>query len=223
MRALFRVLVSFVFLAPFAYGNSLQPGPPGSTPSDNSVILTFASSADMRSSYLVDRRGFYELNAVQVTNNIGVGLRMVDDGAGTKGSSPASVGLDTLNSKSANAGPGSYSANAGSFFLGSRTGGNSGFSGLSVGSRMFAANGTGSELSAGSKGLNLFAALSNSETTGLGSERLRDGPGPSVNATPLPGSWTMMLVGLLALGVRACFRKLRTSATRPATIELATE
>ena len=205
MRAFFPsvcVLVSSFLLMPLAYGHSLQPGPAGSPPSDNSVILTFASS-EARTSYLVDRKGYYEFDAVQANTQIGPSL--ADDGPGAKGpSSPASLSLDALHSKSSgNGGTGLFSGGSGSSFL-SSGGGNSGSGGPSMGPGMFESQGRGlgSGLGDGNKGLGMFAILSNSDASGLGSQGLRDA-GPSVNATPLPGSWTMMLIGLCSFGYLA--------------------
>ena len=68
------------------------------------------------------------------------------------------------------------------------------------------------------KGSSLSNLLSNSGSNGsfgLGSEG--GGPGglgnPGVSATPLPASWTMMLIGL-ALGLLAWFRKSNSSKRR---------
>jgi hypothetical protein len=198
------VLAPFV-LAPLACGHPLQPAPAGSTPSDKSIVLTFASSADRRSSYVVDYKGFYEPNFAPSASNSGIGTVGSDDGAGTRGSSPASVLAEASNSKGMKVGSAGLSALAGP--SGSSGGGIAGAgssSGSSQGSGFFGSRnvGQGANLGAGGKGLGLFAVLPDSETNGLSPEPedFKD-PGPSVSATPLPASWTMMLIGLLAFGL----------------------
>lgn len=221
MRALIApTLLSSILLTPFAYGNSLQHAPFGSVPSEHSVTLSFLSSAKTLSSYLVDSKGFYDHAVVPVTGNTPASILAADDSAGVKGSSPMSVDLDAFILKTLTGGTGTFSENAGSSHFGSSGGGNSGAGGLGL----FGFNGPGQGSGFGGKGLGLLPIFANSEFAGLGlgSEGLRDAS-PSVSTTPLPGSWTMMLLGLVAFGALAGFRKLTTTGIRPTNIARATE
>ena len=207
MRALFpSVVVSCaIFLAPCAHGNTLQPGPAGSAPTDKSFFLTFSrdGSADARS-YIVDRKGFYERDGWSRSDSSRIGAFNDDEGSRNKGFS-SSLSFNGFNSKGSSAGIG------GSFP------GGPGFSGG-------AGNGGGGSLSGGGgffnmKDLGEFGGLSGSNrgsdlggpsgSFGFGSEG-GSGKGlwdPSgVSATPLPASWTMMLIGL-AFGLLVWFGK----------------
>jgi hypothetical protein len=225
MRALLApAVVSSILLAPLAYGNTLQPGPPGSAPSDKSFTLTF-SSADVRSSYVVDAKGFYEQGSWLKSSNMQVGAFGANDGTGDKGFSPTNGSADTFNSKSGNGGAGgSFAAVAG--FLSSSGGGigSAGMSSGGVGSFGFKGPGQAFDFQAGTKGLAgiLVDSRPLDFDPGAHGAGLRD-PSGSVSATPLPASWTMMLIGLLAFGCLACFRKLKTSTTRRHTAALAAE
>ena len=221
MRALIApALVSSILLTPFAYGHSLQRGPFGSAPSEHSVTLSFLSSEGTLSSYLVDSKGFYEHAVVPVTGNTPASILTADDSAGAKGSSPLSAALDDFISKSLTGGTGTFSENAGSSHSGSGGGWNSGSGGLGS----FGSNGPGQGLGFGGKGLGLLPVFANFDAPGLGlgSEGLR-GASPSVSATPLPGSWTMMFLGLVIFGALSGFRKLTTAGIGPTEIARATE
>jgi hypothetical protein len=81
VRALFfPVLASAIFLAPAAYGSSVQPGPYDSAPTDKSFIVTFVTSPGTRSSYLVDRRGYFWPN----TSHNQIGVSTANDGTSDK-------------------------------------------------------------------------------------------------------------------------------------------
>ena len=217
------VLVSSILLAPFAYGSSLHPGPYGSTPNDKSFILTFDSSAAMRSSYVVDGKGFYENGLGATASGTQVGVAGNND-SGDRGFGPASVLANALASKGTTGGTaGSFSGVAG--FLSSAGGINS------IGSVMggaesagFKGLGGGAGVGAGNKGLDLsHVLLSSGPGLAPGSEGVRDVGGASVSATPLPTSWTMMFTGLAAFGLLAWFRKPRTSENRPRRVSLVAE
>jgi hypothetical protein len=222
VRALFSsVLASSILLAPVAYGNSLQPRPFGSIPSDHAFILTFASSADTRSSYLVDHKGFSINNFEVAPSSAQTGGFIPNEGT-SNFSSPGLSG-DVFKPEGVNGGSGTFLGGAGSS-LGS-SGGMS--SSLSLSSGLLWSDGLGkrSDLDGGGRGVGLLAVLSTTEHGDFapGSEGLRAGS-PSVSATPLPGSWTMMLIGLLAFGGLACFQKLKASSTRRApTVALPTQ
>lgn len=208
LRALFSpLLVCSVLLAPSAFGSSLQPGPYGSAPTDKSFILTFDASANMRSSYVVDTKGFYWPTSLQIG-----GFTASDPG--DKGFSPAGVSANIFNSDGVNGGTGGNSAGVVGFFRSGGgqigTGSVGGFNGL----------GESSGLGAGDRGPGLSGLLLNSELTGPGPDR---GVSTSVSATPLPASWTMMLIGLLAFGLLAWFRRPATSENRPQTASFAAE
>ena len=223
MRAFFPSIVvcSAIFLAPCAHGNTLQPGPVGSAPTDKSFFLTFGrdGSADARS-YMVDHKGFYERNSWSKSGNTPIGVFNAGEGTGSKGISPENISLNAFNSRSASGGTGSSSpGGAGSF--GSGGGANSGVgASLSGGGGFFSLKGLGEGVGfvGANKGSGLSSLLPNSGSNGsfgLGSEG--EGPkglgDPSVSATPLPASWTMMLIGL-TFGLLAWFRKSNSSKRR---------
>ena len=217
--------VSSILLAPAAYGNTLQPGPHGSAPSDKSFILTFNSSADARSSYVVDAKGFYEQGSWLRSSNGQTGAFGANEGTSDKGFSLTNGPADVFNSKSGNGGAGGILA-GGAGFPGS-SGGGIGSTGMSLGGPgSLGPRGLGQafDLHAGSNGLAGILLDSRPIDSGPGShgEGLRD-PGGSVSATPLPASWTMMFIGLLAFGCLACLRKLKSPRIRPRTAALATE
>jgi hypothetical protein len=119
MRAFFPSIVvcSAIFLAPCTYGNTLQPGPVGSAPTDKSFFLTFGrdGSADARS-YMVDHKGFYERDSWSKSGNTQIGVFNAGEGTGSKGISPENVSLNAFNSRGASGGTGSSSpGGAGSF------------------------------------------------------------------------------------------------------------
>jgi hypothetical protein len=214
MRAFFPSIVvsSVIFLAPCAYGNTLQPGPVGSAPTDKSFFLTFGrdGSADARS-YVVDHKGFYERDSWSKSGNTQIGVFNAGEGNGSKGFSPENISLNAFNSRGASGGIGSsLSGGAGSFGSGANSGVGASLSG---GGGFFSLKGLeeGVGFTGASKGSGLASLLSNSGSNGsfgLGSES--EGPkglgDPSVSATPLPASWTMMLIGL-AFGLLVWFRK----------------
>jgi hypothetical protein len=214
MRAFFPSIVvsCVIFLAPCAHGNTLQPGPVGSAPTDKSFFLTFGrdGSADARS-YMVDHQGFYERDSWSKSGNTQIGVFNAAEGTGSKGFSP-DISLNAFNSRGASGGTGSSSpGGAGSF--GSSGGANGGVGASLSGGRFFSLKGLeeGVGFVGANKGSGLSSLLPNSGSNGsfgLGSEG--EGPkglgDPGVSATPLPASWTMMLIGL-AFGLLAWFRK----------------
>jgi hypothetical protein len=222
MRAFFPSIVvcSGIFLAPCAYGNTLQPGPVGSAPTDKSFFLTFGrnGSADARS-YVVDHKGFYERDSWSTSGNTPIGVFNAGEGTGSKGFSPENISLNAFNSRGASGGTGwSLSGGAGSF--GSSGGANGGVGANLSGGGFFSLKGLGEGVgfAGANKGSGLSSSLPNSGSNGsfgLGSEG--EGPkglgDPSVSTTPLPASWTMMLVGL-AFGFLSWFRKSNSSKRR---------
>ena len=224
MRVLsFPVLVSSILLAPFAYGSSLQPGPYGSAPSDKSFILTFDSSAATRSSYVVDGEGFYERSFGSTTSGTQVGGVAANSDGGDRAVAPASVLANAFDSRGTTGGTaGSLAGVAG--FLSARGGEMSGIGWGGAESSGFKGLGGGSGVDPANKGLSLSRILLSSGPGEVpGSEGFRDAGGAPVNATPLPTSWTMMLIGLAAFGLLAWFRKPRTSQDRPRGVSLVAE
>jgi hypothetical protein len=222
MRAFFPSIIvcSAIFLAPGAYGNTLQPGPVGSAPTDKSFFLTFGrdGSADARS-YMVDHKGFYERDSWSKSGNTQIGVFNAGEDAGSKGISPQTSSLNAFNSRGASGGTGSSSpGGAGSF--GSSGGANGGVgASLSAGGGFFNMKGLGKGAGfAGGigsgivlSGLSGFGSNGSSSLGSLGAAGSGDPPG--VSATPLPASWTMMLIGL-AFGLLVWLRKSNFSATR---------
>jgi len=207
VRALFSsVLASSIVLAPVAYGNSLQPRPLGSSPSDHAFILTFASSADTRSSYVVDHKGFSISSFEVAPSSTQTGGFIPNEG--TSNFSSSGLSGDAFK-PSVSGGTGTVVGGAGSSF--GSSGGMS--SSLSLSSGLLWSNGLGNR--GDGRVVGILAVLSNTDPGGFapGSEGLKAGS-PSVSATPLPGSWTMMLIGLFAFGGLAWFRKLKASSTR---------
>lgn len=201
MRALFSpVFIFSILLSSVAYGSSLQPGPYGSAPTGKSFIVTFDASADTRSAYVVDSKGFFwpSSNSAQSATQIGGFAASAD--TSNKGFSPTGALADVSNSRSISDG----------------TGG--GFSGVAG---FFSSSGGGSTSLWASKALHDgsdFGAVNNNfsdpGSTELALEGIR-GSGPSVSTTPLPASWTMMLIGLLSFGLLARFRRPKMSENRP--------
>jgi hypothetical protein len=205
MRAFFPSIIvsSVIFLAPCAYGNTLQPGPTGSAPSDKSFFLTFdrSGSADSRS-YIVDGKGFYERDDWSRSDSSRIGVFNDDDGSRNKGFS-SSLSLNAFNSKGSSGGIGA------SFSGGASNGGGRSLPG---GSGFFSMKGLGE--SGGSKGSGFIFSDSGGSTSSFNVGEGSKGPGdPGVSATPLPASWIMMLAGL-ALGLLVWFRKSTSSAIR---------
>ncbi len=225
LRALsYPILLSSILLAPFAYGNSLHPGPVGSTPNDKSFILTFDSSAATRSSYVVDGKGFYENGFGGATSGTQVGAAAANNDTADRGFWVAGVAADAFSSKGSTGGAaGSFSAAAG--FPGSGGGIDSIGSVLgSAQSAGFKGLEAGAGVGAGHKGLDLsHILLSTGPGLAPGSDGLRNVGGASVSATPLPTSWTMMVIGLVAFGLLAWFRRPRTSEGRPRRVSFVAE
>jgi len=222
MRAFFPSIVvcSAIFLAPCAYGNTLQPGPVGSAPTDKSFFLTFGrdGSADARS-YVVDHKGFYEHDSWSRSGHTQIGVFNAGEASGSKGISPENISLNAFHSRGASEGTGSSSLGGGGSF-GSSGGANGGVGASLSGGGLFSLKGPeeGVGFVGANKGSGLFSLLPNSGSNGsfgLGSEG--GGPkglgDPSVSATPLPASWTMMLIGLV-FGLLVWLRKSNSSATR---------
>jgi hypothetical protein len=215
MRAFFPPIIvsSAIFLAPCAYGNTLQPGPTGSAPTEKSFFLTFdrSGSTDSRS-YIVDSKGFYERDGWSRSDYGRIGVFSGDEGSPNKGFS-SNLSFNGFNSKgSSGLGGGSFLGGAG-FSSGAANG--SGGS-LSGGSGFFSMKGLGEAagLAGGNKGSGFILSDSSGSSgppnLGEGSK----GPGdPVVSATPLPASWTVMLIGL-AFGLLVWLRKSNSSTTR---------
>jgi hypothetical protein len=205
MRAFFPSIVvsSVIFLAPCAHGNTLLSGPPGSAPTEKSFFLTFGPG-DARS-YVVDPKGFYERDGWSRSDSSGIGAFNDDEGSRNKGFS-SNLSFNGFNSKGSSGGiGGSFSGGAG-FSGGASNGGGPSISGGS-GFLSMKGLGEGGGLAGGNKvsGFTISnpGGSTGSFNLGEGSKGLGD---PSVNATPLPASWTMMLAGL-ALGLLVWFRK----------------
>jgi len=205
MRASFPSIVvsSVIFVAPCAHGDTLLPGPPGSAPTDKSFFLTFGP--DDARSYVVDPKGFYERDGWSRSDSSGIGVFNEDEGSRNKGFS-SNLSFNGFNSKGSSGGiGGSFSGGAG-FSGGASNGGGPSISGGS-GFLSMKGLGEGGGLAGGNKvsGFTISnpGGSTGSFNLGEGSKGLGD---PSVNATPLPASWTMMLAGL-ALGLLVWFRK----------------
>jgi len=200
------IIVSSAILLPtIAYGNTLRPGPIGSPPVEKLFYLTFDrnGSGDTRS-YIVDRKGFYERGDWSRSDNSRIGAFNDDDGSRNNGSS-SKLAFNGVNSKGPSSGVGgSFSGGAG-FGGGSHSGGSGFFNMKGVGE----AGG----FAGGNKGPGFILSESggpNSFGLGEGSKGLGDPR--DVSATPLPASWTMMLIGL-TFGLLVWLRK-STSATK---------
>jgi hypothetical protein len=208
MRSFFPSIIisSAIFLAPCAYGNTLQPGPTGSVPTDKSFFLTFdrSGSADARS-YIVDRKGFYERDGWSRSDNSRIGVFNDDEGS-RKGFS-SNLSFNGFNLGSSGGAGGSFSRGAG--FSSGQSNGTGGS--LSGGSEFFRMQGLGDTGGGGNKGSVLSDSGGSSGSFGLG-EGSKGLGSPGVSATPLPASWTMMLIGL-AFGLLVWLRK-SNSATR---------
>jgi hypothetical protein len=218
MRALLPSIIVFsaTLLAPSAHGNTVEPGPTGSVPTGQSFFLTFDhnSSSDSRS-YIVDRKGFYERDSWSKSSNTGIGpFRESEDS--NKGFSSTNLSVNSFNSKGANGSPGwSFSGGAGlsggaSNGAGASLSGGGGFysmKGLLEGAGFAGGKGSGFILSA-------LSGSGSNGSLGLGSLSAGgSGDPPGVAATPLPASWTMMLIGL-AFGLFVWFRKIFRSPKR---------
>jgi hypothetical protein len=215
MRAVFPPIIisTAIFLAPCAYGNTLQPGPTGSTPTEKSFFLTFdrSGSTDSRS-YIVDSKGFYERDGWSRFDDGRIGV-FNDDGEGrTKGFS-SNLSFNGFYSKGSSGGAGgSFSGGAG--FSSGAANGSSGS--LSGGSGFFSTQGLGEAggFAGGNKGSGFVLSDSGGSSGSFGLGEGSNGLGsPSVSATPLPASWTMMLIGL-AFGLLVWLRKSNSLAIR---------
>jgi hypothetical protein len=212
MRAFPSIIVSSaIFLAPCAYGNTLQPGPTGSAPTEKSFFLTFdrSGSTDSRS-YIVDTKGFYERDGWSRSDHGGIGVFSGDEGSPNKGFS-SNLAFNGFNLKgSSGLGGGNFLGDAG-FSSGAANGSGGGLSGSSG---FFSMKGLGDAgFAGGNKGpgfiLSDTGGSSGPSNLGEGSK----GPGdPVVSATPLPASWTLMLIGL-AFGLLVWLRRSNSSAT----------
>jgi hypothetical protein len=199
------IVSSAILLSPIAYGNTLRHGPIGSPPAEKLFFLTLDrnGSGDARS-YIVDHKGFYERDGWSRSDDGRIGLFNDDDGSRNNGSS-SKLAFNGVNSKGPSSGVGgSFSGGAG-FGGGSHSGGSGFFNMKGVGE----AGG----FAGGNKGPGFILSESggpNSFGLGEGSKGLGDPRG--VSATPLPASWTMMLIGL-TFGLLVWLRK-STSATK---------
>jgi hypothetical protein len=200
MRAFIPLIVacSAIFLATSAQGNPVLPGPIGSVPSENAVQLAFDSGGQGSPRfYVVDSKGFYEgIGGSRAYDGL-IGLFNEDEASDSKGFS-ANQSHYASNSK----GSGGVNVSRGSGF----PGGASGTGSLTGGGGFLRSL---EELGSGTgKGLGLSAILTNSgDSFGFGSEGQGSrGDAPIVSATPLPASWTMMLIGLAAFGLLGSLR-----------------
>jgi hypothetical protein len=216
MRALLPsiIVLSANFLAPSAHGITVEPGPTGPMPTEKSFLLTLDhnGSGDSRS-YIVDRSGFYERDSWSKSINTGIGsFREGEDS--NHGFSSTNLSLNSSNLKGANGGPGwSFSGGAGPSSGASNGTGTSlsGGLGLSIFKSLGGSSGFGASDKGSSFSSSPFTALSLG-IQGEGALGNPDKPDPSatsVSATPLPASWTVMLIGFACLGLLALFRKLR--------------
>ncbi len=199
------IVCSVIFLAPCAHGDTLLPGPIGSSPGDKSFFLTFDSDGRGNArSYVVDSKGLYERDSWGRSNNSGIGVFNDDEGSRNKGSS-ANMSFNNSSSK------GSSGAGGGMSFLGGggSSGGASNGSGANLmgGGGFFSMKGLEEGLGSagGKKGFESLSSILGSD--GPGTKGLGNSAG--VSATPLPASWTLMLIGLGAFGLLGCFRKLQ--------------
>jgi hypothetical protein len=153
------------------------------------------------------------------SGNTQIGVFNAGEDAGSKGISPQTISLNAFNSRGASGGTGSSSPGGAGFF-GSSGGANGGVGASLPGGRFFSLKGLEECVGfvGANKGSGLSSLLPNSGSNGsfgLGSEG--EGPkglgDPSIRATPLPASWTMMLIGL-AFGLLAWFRKSNSSKRR---------
>jgi hypothetical protein len=212
MRASFPSIVvsSVIFVAPCAHGDTLLPGPPGSAPTDKSFFLTFGP--DDARSYVVDPKGFYERDGWSRSDSSGIGVFNEDEGSRNKGFS-SNLSFNGFSSKGSSGGiGGSFSGSAG-FSGGASSGGGLSISG---GSGFFSMKGLGEGggFAGGNKGLGFIISDSGGSSSSFNLGEGNKGPGdPSVSATPLPASWSMMLAGL-AFGLLVWFRKSTSSAKR---------
>ena len=211
MRAFFSTIAisSVMFLAPFAQANTLLPGPTGSAPTDKSFFLIFdrSGSADSRS-YIVDRKGFYERDGWSMSGSGRIGLFNDDQGSRRKGFS-SNIAFNGFNSRGSSGGVGGGLSGGAGFSSGGANGGGGSVSG---GSGFFNIKGLQQGLGAaggngGSSLSNMMANAGSNGSFGFGSEGqgTRGGDPPGDSATPLPASWTMMLIGL-AFGLLAWIR-----------------
>jgi hypothetical protein len=198
------IVCSVIFLAPSAHGGTLLPGPIGSGPSDKSFFLTFDSDGHGNArSYVVDSKGLYERDSWSRSNNSGIGVFNDHEGSSNKGSS-ANLSFNSSNSKGSSGGVGTSFSGAGGFSGGASSGSGASLAGSGG---FFSMKGfeEGLGSAGGKKGLESLSSILGSDgpgTKGLGNSA-------SVSATPLPASWTMMLIGLGAFGLLGCFRKLQ--------------
>ena len=208
------IVSTVIFLAPCVYANTLPPGPTGSAPTDKPLFLTFERSGpgDARS-YVVDRKGFYERDGWSRSDRGRIGAFNDDEGSRNKGFS-SNFSVNGFNSRSSSGGTG-WSLSGGAGFSGGIGKGADGS--LPGGSGFFAMKGLGDGAGFGG-GKSLGSTLSDSGSGGsvsLGPEGGGKGLADptSVSATPLPASWSMMLIGL-AFGLLVWLRKSKFSPTR---------
>ena len=132
MRAFFPWIVvsSVILLAPWAHGNTLLPGPTGSTPTDKSFFLTFERSgaADLAFRNIVDRKGFYERDGWSRSDSSRIGAFNDDEGSRDNGFS-SNLSFIGFNSKGSSAGIGGSFPGGPGFSGGAGNGGGGSLSG----------------------------------------------------------------------------------------------
>src|SRR5579872_1014177 len=199
MRPLFSsvIVCSVIFLAPCAEGHTLLPGPIGSAPSDKSFFLTFDSDGRGNArSYVVDSKGLYERDSWSKSNNSWIGTFKDDEGSRNERFS-AKLSFNGSNSKGS-------SGTVGVSFSGAEgiSGGASNGTSPTGGGGFFSMKGLEEGLGSagGKKG---FESLSSILGPG-GQDPKGLGHSAGVSTTPLPASWTMMLIGLGAFGLLGC-------------------
>jgi len=213
------IACSVIFLTPCAHGNTLLPRPIGSAPADKSFFLTFDSDGhgNVRS-YVVDSKGLYERDSWSRSDSSWIGVFNDDEGSRNKGFSDSLLSNGS-NSKGSSGGAGvSFSGPEG--FSGGASNGTG--AGLTGGGGFFSMKGLGEGLGSagGNKGFNKGLESSSTILLNTGGSFGFVGQGEdlansaSVSATPLPASWTMMLIGLGAFGLLGCFRKLQVFGSR---------
>ena len=196
------LLGSAIFLAPCAHGNTLVPGAFGSAPAGKSFLLTVegGGSGGARS-YLVDRKGFYEEDVWTRSDDGGRGGSSDAEGSREAGSSSI---LSFSNSKRLT-GFGVISGSKG-FSSGASDGPS-----LMGGGGIFSMKGLEAVAGFSSGGPGRIASRPGmtGDTFVMGSRGAdaRFGNPANVSTTPLPASWTMMLIGLCGFGYLA--RRLR--------------
>ena len=201
---------SVTFLAPCAHGNTLVPGPLGSASAGESFLLTLDGGGHGGArSYLVDRKGFYEEDVW--TRSDGGRRGGSNDAEGRRETGSSSI--LSLSSSKRLTGFGAISGLEG--FSRSASDGPS----LTGGGGIFSMKGLeeGAGLASGGLGIPSRPGIT-ADTFAFGSGRSNAGFGnpASVSTTPLPASWTMMLIGLCGFSYLARRSRKKGSAVAAA-------